>query len=106
MNEPFSNPSALIYRLHELVSDHPDFEVLRPSSLDGYCFRYIPNELADRRDEPDVQRLLDDLNQQIVGVVQCHGHACRRQPASIDRRFRKGSMNNISYRRRTNHFAL
>jgi len=30
---------------------------------DPYCFRYVTNGLAERQDEPEVQGLLDRLNQ-------------------------------------------
>lgn len=57
-------------RIHELVSEHPDFEVLSETASDFYCFRYVPNDLAERQDEPQVQGLLDCLNQEIVKAVQ------------------------------------
>lgn len=74
MSELFSNDAGLM-RLHELLKEHPDFEVMRASSCYRYCFRYLPNNFADRRDEPEIQRLLDDLNQQIVAAVQRTGLA-------------------------------
>jgi glutamate/tyrosine decarboxylase-like PLP-dependent enzyme len=75
MREPSSQTQNLTRRLHELVSDHPDFEVLGEPSIDFYCFRYLPNGLAERTEEPDVQRLLDRLNQEIVASVQRGGLA-------------------------------
>lgn len=57
-------------RIHELVSEHPDFEVLSEPASDRYCFRYVPNVLAERQNEPKVQGLLDCLNQKIVEAVQ------------------------------------
>ena len=59
-------------QLHNLVRDHPDFEVLceRTSS---YCFRYVPNSLAERQEETGVQALLDRLNQEIIDAVQRSG---------------------------------
>jgi glutamate/tyrosine decarboxylase-like PLP-dependent enzyme len=75
MREPSSKNLNLTRRLHELVSDHPDFEVLGEPTLDFYCFRYVPNALAERPEEPDVQRLLDRLNQEIVASVQRGGFA-------------------------------
>ena len=74
MSEPFSNDAGLI-RLHELINDHPDFELVAPPSVDVYCFRYVPNHLADRQNEPEVQRLLDQLNQEIAETVRRHGVA-------------------------------
>src|SRR5262249_40815361 len=64
----FSNDAGLS-RLHELISDHPDFEVIPAPALDVYCFRYVPNSLSDRQDEPKVQSLLDQLNQEVVETV-------------------------------------
>ena len=75
MNELLSETNPLKCRLHELVSDHPDFEVMRASSCYHYCFRYLPNSFADRSEEPEIQRLLDELNQQIIVAVQRNGQA-------------------------------
>jgi len=69
MTGAFSEVSALTSRLHELVSEHPDFEVLGAPTLDGYCFRYLPNGLVERQD-PQVQALLDHINEEIVTAVQ------------------------------------
>lgn len=61
-------------QLHNLVRDHPDFEVLcEPTAV--YCFRYVPNGLAERQAETGVKELLDRLNQQIVEAVQRSGVA-------------------------------
>jgi hypothetical protein len=58
-----------VVQLHNLVRDHPDFEVLcEPTSV--YCFRYVPNGLAERQDETGVLTLLDRLNREIVEAVQ------------------------------------
>lgn len=57
--------------LHNLVSEHPDFEVLCEPTTDFYCFRYLPNGLPT--DEADVQQLLDRLNGEIVQSVQREG---------------------------------
>ena len=73
MFEPEGKHLNLTLQLHELVSDHPDFEVLAEPTLDFYSFRYVPNPLVERREEPNVQRLLDHLNQEIVAVVQRGG---------------------------------
>ena len=40
---------GLARRLHELVRDHPDFEVLHEPTLYIYCFRYVPHRLVGRR---------------------------------------------------------
>ncbi len=57
-------------RIHELVSEHPDFEVLSEPTSHFYCFRYVPNVLAERQKEPQVQGLLNRLNQEIVEAVR------------------------------------
>ena len=59
--------------LHDLVRDHPDFEVLCETALDPYHFRYVPHTLAERQEEPEIQRLLDRLNEEIVEGVQRSG---------------------------------
>lgn len=64
---------SLLDRLHHLVREHPDFEVLHEPVLYLYCFRYVPNGLAARREEPEVQTLLDRLNQAIAAAVQRQG---------------------------------
>ena len=59
--------------LHELVGDHPDFEVLCQPSGAPYYFRYLPNTLADRLDEIETQQLINRLNEEIVESVQRRG---------------------------------
>ena len=60
---------GLLRRLHSLVREHPEFEVLCEPTL-VYCFRYLPNELAERQEEPEVHELLNRLNEEIVEDVQ------------------------------------
>ena len=59
--------------LHDLVREHPDFEVLHEPTLNLYCFRYVPNGLAERLEEGGVQALLDRLNREIVEAVRRGG---------------------------------
>jgi glutamate/tyrosine decarboxylase-like PLP-dependent enzyme len=66
---------GLARRLHELVRDHPDFEVLHEPTLYIYCFRYVPCDLADRQREPAVAELVDRLNEEIAGSIQKSGLA-------------------------------
>jgi glutamate/tyrosine decarboxylase-like PLP-dependent enzyme len=76
MSELFSQTNEWTRRrLHELVSDHPEFEVVPAPALNVYCFRYVPNSLSDRQDEPEVRSLLDRLNREIVEAVRRRGHA-------------------------------
>ena len=60
----------LVQHLHDLVREHPDFEVLLEPTKYLYCFRYVPNSLSDRVEEPEIQRKLDHLNQEIVAAMQ------------------------------------
>lgn len=75
LRELFAKNIGLARLLHDLVREHPDFEVLHEPVLYLYCFRYVPNGLAERRDEPEVQTQLDRLNQEIVDEIQRSGLA-------------------------------
>lgn len=75
LRELFSKNLDLARRLHNLVSEHPDFEVLHEPTLYLYCFRYVPNDLAERQEEPGVQTRIDHLNQEIVEAIQRSGLA-------------------------------
>ncbi|HET6646131.1 MAG TPA: hypothetical protein VFH01_02305, partial [Pyrinomonadaceae bacterium] len=61
---------SLVLQLHELVREHPDFEVLCSPSPYFYRFRYVPSGMAERQDEPELRTLLDRLNQEIVETLQ------------------------------------
>ena len=71
----FSKNLSLARHLHNLVGEHPDFEVLQEPTLDLYCFRYVPNAIAERQEDPEVQSQLDRLNQAIVDAVRRSGLA-------------------------------
>ena len=76
--EPDTRPGdtlSLARRLHDLVREHPDFEVLHEPTLYVYSFRFVPNALAERQDEDGVQSHLDRLNQGIVAAIQRSGLA-------------------------------
>ena len=75
LRELSSKNLGLAGRLHDLVSEHPDFEVLQEPTLYLYCFRYVPNGLAERQEEPGVRALLDRLNEEIVETVGRGGPA-------------------------------
>ena len=62
MLEDVTQNVGLVGYLHNLVCEHPDF-------------RYMPNCLAERHRERDVQHLLDQLNREIVENVQREGLA-------------------------------
>src|SRR5688500_388660 len=66
---------GLARRLHELVRDHPDFEVLHQPTLYLYCFRYVPHELADQGEDPVVAARIDRLNDAIAEAIQGSGLA-------------------------------
>ena len=71
MEEDVTQHAGLLGHLHNLVSEHPDFEVLCEPAADFYCFRYRPNSLPT--DQREVQQLLDRLNGEIVKSVQREG---------------------------------
>ena len=71
MPEEVTQHSGLVGYLHNLVCEHPDFEVLGQPTLDPYCFRYLPNGL--RANQQTVQQLVDRLNGEIVESVQHEG---------------------------------
>ena len=61
---------GLVAYLHDLVREHPDFEVLCEPTADLCCFRYEPNDLAEHKDQLEVRQLLDHLNEEIVDSAQ------------------------------------
>jgi glutamate/tyrosine decarboxylase-like PLP-dependent enzyme len=71
----FSKSLALARRLHSLVGEHPDFEVLHEPVLYVYSFRFVPNVLADRQDEPEIGAMLDRLNEEIARALAETGFA-------------------------------
>jgi hypothetical protein len=73
LRELVSKNISLMTGLHNLVREHPDFEVLYEPILYRYSFRYLPNGLAAQREELEVQTLLDRLNQGIAAAVQRQG---------------------------------
>ena len=62
-----SHDAALARYLGELVTEHPDFELMTPVKLSICCFRYAPERL--RGDEEG----LDRLNERIMMVSQADG---------------------------------
>lgn len=75
LRQAFAKSLHLARHLHQLVRDHPDFEVIHEPMLYLYCFRYVPCALADSANEPEVRERLDRLNQQIADAVQRSGTA-------------------------------
>ena len=74
MEDHVSKDLELVDHLHNLVREHPDFEVLHESTFNNYSFRYVPNALAERQDEREVRQMLDLLNEMIVESVQRDDH--------------------------------
>src|SRR5215467_2927773 len=66
---------GLVAYLHDLVHEHPDFEVLSEPTVNLYCFRYVPNDMAEHKDQLEVRQLLDRLNSEIVDGAQREGPA-------------------------------
>ena len=70
---PRMRKDGLIVQLDNLIREHPDFEALHEATLNEYCFRCVPNGLVERQEEPEIQALLDVLNEEIVQAVQHNG---------------------------------
>jgi glutamate/tyrosine decarboxylase-like PLP-dependent enzyme len=75
LREVLAKNISLARRLHGLVLEHPDFEVFHEPLLYIYSFRYVPNALSKRKNEPEVQKQLDRLNQEIADAIQRSGLA-------------------------------
>ena len=63
---------ALTRRLHALVRDHPDFEVLHEPVLSISSFRYVPHQLAEVEEAAES---VDRLNTRIAEEIQQSGLA-------------------------------
>ncbi len=75
MRDAFQRSVGLARHLHELVRNHPDFEVLHEPSIYITSFRCVPKALADRQDDPSVRETIDRVNQKIADAVQQSGLA-------------------------------
>ena len=73
MNEHASQNPGLVGHLDRLVREHPEFEVLSESPSNFYCFRYVPNGLAEHQEQGEVRRLLDCVNEEIVNSAHREG---------------------------------
>jgi glutamate/tyrosine decarboxylase-like PLP-dependent enzyme len=60
--------------LARAVDGHPDLQ-LESQALSIATFRFVPKELAGRRDEPGVSEYLNELNEQVLDAVQRGGEA-------------------------------
>jgi aromatic-L-amino-acid/L-tryptophan decarboxylase len=63
---------ALAQHLHALVSSNAELEAFT-CSLSISTFRYVPPALAARAGEPDVEELLNRINQDILDRLQAEG---------------------------------
>jgi glutamate/tyrosine decarboxylase-like PLP-dependent enzyme len=65
---------ALARDLHELAARHPRLEALT-QSLSITTFRYVPADLRERRDAPDVEDYLNRLNTDVLTRIEQSGEA-------------------------------
>jgi glutamate/tyrosine decarboxylase-like PLP-dependent enzyme len=63
---------ALAREMYELAERHDELEPLT-TSLSITTFRYVPPELWDRRHEPDVAAVLNQLNTELLAKLQSDG---------------------------------
>jgi hypothetical protein len=63
---------ALSRLMFETASAHPEIEALT-QSLSIATFRFVPPDLRDRRDQPQIARYLNELNEALVGELQAGG---------------------------------
>ena len=63
---------ALAREMYELAAHEPELEALT-HSLSITTFRYVPAELRDRRHEPDVTAVLNQLNTELLAKLQADG---------------------------------
>ena len=61
-------------QLHARVQQHPDFEALS-QHLSITTFRYVPRDLQSKAGQPDVERYLEWLNQEVLSRVERSGEA-------------------------------
>ena len=72
---------ALAEYLGEVVAAAEDFELMAPVELSICCFRYVPATIKTRMNTApadelvEINRNLDGLNEQILGLVQKGGKA-------------------------------
>jgi aromatic-L-amino-acid decarboxylase len=64
---------GLARRLHALVRDHPDFEVLHEPVLSIYSFRFVPHSVVET--EEASSSWIDQLNSDIAEEIQRSGLA-------------------------------
>jgi glutamate/tyrosine decarboxylase-like PLP-dependent enzyme len=75
LREELARSLRLARHLHDLVRDHPDFEVLHEPSLYLYSFRYVPNAWLEQPVSAASLDRLDRLNAAIAEDIQRSGLA-------------------------------
>jgi glutamate/tyrosine decarboxylase-like PLP-dependent enzyme len=63
---------ALAREMYDLAEREPELEPLT-HSLSITTFRYVPEELRERRNEPDVAQRLNALNTELLAKLQAEG---------------------------------
>ena len=64
----------LARHLHDLVTEHPEFEA-GTQSLSITTFRYVPPDLRSQRGSAKVEEYLNELNQELLAAVERSGEA-------------------------------
>jgi glutamate/tyrosine decarboxylase-like PLP-dependent enzyme len=64
----------LSQHLYRLVAGHPELEALT-QNLSITTFRYVPPDLGARRDSPEVETYLNQLNQELLTRIEKSGRA-------------------------------
>jgi aromatic-L-amino-acid decarboxylase len=69
-----SDDIGLARHLHQVLQTHPEFEALT-HSLSITTFRYVPQDLRDRCDDPKVAEYLNCLNRDLLTLIEKSGDA-------------------------------
>jgi glutamate/tyrosine decarboxylase-like PLP-dependent enzyme len=64
----------LARHLHRLMTSHPDFQALA-QNLSISTFRYVPSDLRSQLGSADVEKYLNQLNQELLTRVEKSGDA-------------------------------
>jgi aromatic-L-amino-acid decarboxylase len=72
--ETIAEDMRLSRKLHQLVTNHPQFEALT-QNLSITTFRYVPLDLRSKVGDPDVEGHLNRLNQDLLAQVEKSGEA-------------------------------
>lgn len=72
--ETISDDMRLSRKLHQLVTNHPQFEALA-QNLSITTFRYVPADLRSKIGHPAVEEQLNRLNQDLLALLEKSGEA-------------------------------